>query len=300
MSIYQELQVDLDHITMNYVEVVGHGRPLLLIHGGSNHWRSFEGVLPELQTAGYHLFAPDLRGHGRSSRATDGYRLTSYRDDVVRFMQAVIGRPAFIYGHSLGGMIALMVAADFPDGVLAVAVGDAPLSKEAWLALLKDGRPQLEFWRQQAGGQKTMAELIEIIKNLPADPTKPDDPVRLRQAWGEDSPTFAAMASFFFYNDPLMLDSLLMNPQETAAGYDRDRLFSAIDAPVLLLQADSERGGLMGDDDLVEIGERYGSTKHVRLPGVGHAIHNERPAEVIKALTEFLNEAGPATGERDR
>jgi pimeloyl-ACP methyl ester carboxylesterase len=54
--------------------------------------------------------------------------LQDYMDDLAGFLRYVIGEPAVLYGHSLGGEVAVMVAAEHPDLVRALIVGDVPLS----------------------------------------------------------------------------------------------------------------------------------------------------------------------------
>lgn len=151
---------------MNYAELPGSGPPLLLLHGGSARWQTFKAILPEL-AASYHIYAPDLRGHGKSHWQPGSYRLQDYADDIAAFLQARVEQPAFIFGHSLGGMIALLVSARLPDFVRAVAVGDSPLSAAHWRAHLAATHEQLVAWRDLAGGQKTLPELIAILKDMP-------------------------------------------------------------------------------------------------------------------------------------
>jgi dipeptidyl aminopeptidase/acylaminoacyl peptidase len=137
-----EHRFDTGQVVLNYAETPGPGTPLVLLHGGSARWQSFESIWADL-AAGHHLYAPDLRGHGRSAWATGTYRLRDYADDIVRFLQSVVARPALVFGHSLGGMAALMAAAQYPGGVRAVAVGDAPLSAQTWHDDFAQNRLQL-------------------------------------------------------------------------------------------------------------------------------------------------------------
>jgi pimeloyl-ACP methyl ester carboxylesterase len=73
-----------------------------------------------------HVCAVDLRGHGSSER-TDRYSLEPMRDDVLGFMEALqLRRPASLIGHSLGGMVAYLAAAERPDLVDKLVVEEAP------------------------------------------------------------------------------------------------------------------------------------------------------------------------------
>ena len=134
----QESTFEAGSIHINYAEIPRLGTPLVLLHGGSARWQSFETILPDL-AATWHIYAPDFRGHGKSSWAPGTYRLQDYADDTIAFLRDCVEEPAYLFGHSLGGMVALLVAARYPAGVRAVAVGDAPLTSQTWQATLQPG-----------------------------------------------------------------------------------------------------------------------------------------------------------------
>ncbi len=54
-------------VTINYAEVGLSGQPLVLLHGGSARWQSSLPIIPELSQR-WHVFALDLRGHGKLGR----------------------------------------------------------------------------------------------------------------------------------------------------------------------------------------------------------------------------------------
>src|SRR5690242_6202009 len=152
-----EWSLSIGVVTLNYAETNTPGVPLVMLHGGSASWREFDNILPEL-AAHWHVFAPDFRGHGKSSWAPGTYRLQDFTDDTITFLRHCLAEPTFIFGHSLGGIVALLVAAQYPAGVRAVVVGDAPLSRETWHKVLQDGLDRLVAWRSLAGGQKSYEE----------------------------------------------------------------------------------------------------------------------------------------------
>lgn len=96
----------------------GAGSPVLLVHGlGGWHW---ERVIPRLAER-HRVLAPWLRGFGDSEGPT-GYSI----EDLAADMAAVLGRagaaPAHVVGHSLGGMVAQVLAVDHPDLVRSLAL----------------------------------------------------------------------------------------------------------------------------------------------------------------------------------
>jgi len=99
-------------------------RPLVLIHGGLDHCRSWDAIARELQPH-FHIVAPDLRGHG-DSEWTKGssYALPDNVYDLTRLMRFAELQDAAIVGHSMGGMVALAYAGTYPDRVSRLAVLD--------------------------------------------------------------------------------------------------------------------------------------------------------------------------------
>ncbi|NLG51999.1 MAG: alpha/beta hydrolase [Chloroflexi bacterium] len=105
-----------------------------LIHGLGEHSGRYAPIAQALTQAGYVLLAPDLRGHGRSEGARgDAPTYATLLDDITLLLAQAAGRfptaPRFLYGHSMGGNLALNYALRYPHSI-AGAVISAP-----WLAL---------------------------------------------------------------------------------------------------------------------------------------------------------------------
>jgi pimeloyl-ACP methyl ester carboxylesterase len=141
-----EHRFDTGTVTINYAEGPPSGPPLVWLHGGTAHWQYYQEVLPDL-AARLSLYAPDFRGHGGSGRVPGRYRFQDYADDIVAFLRGCVGERAFLFGHSLGGSIALMVAAQVPDLVRALVVGDSLLTGSGF----GRERAKIEAWRDLAG-----------------------------------------------------------------------------------------------------------------------------------------------------
>jgi pimeloyl-ACP methyl ester carboxylesterase len=116
-----------DGIRLAY-ESVGEGRDIVLIHGfassAAQNWRD-TGWYKTLNDAGLRVTAMDCRGHGESDKPhrAEGYRHDQMADDVLAVMDAAgIGR-AIVMGYSMGGFIAIHLAADHPDRVSKLVVG---------------------------------------------------------------------------------------------------------------------------------------------------------------------------------
>jgi non-heme chloroperoxidase len=109
-------------VRMEYVEQgSAEGLPVILLHGVTDSWHSFERVLP-LLPPGLHAFALSQRGHGDSSRPESGYLLSDMSRDLDAFMDAVGLETAVIAGHSMGSMVAQRFVIDHPERVAALVL----------------------------------------------------------------------------------------------------------------------------------------------------------------------------------
>jgi pimeloyl-ACP methyl ester carboxylesterase len=274
-------------VTINYAEISSSTTPLVLLHGGSNRWQSFNRILSDL-AATWHVYAPDFRGHGKSTWVPGTYRLRDYADDTIAFLQHCLKEPAYVFGHSLGGMVALLAAAQFPDGVRAVAVGDAPLSSQAFQAILHQSRDRLLVWRDLSGGQKPFDEVVKALKNTPIEVPGRVGSVPMREVAGEDAPVYTWLATNLQQNDPDMLTALLDRDENIVAGYEMNSVLPGIQCPVLLLQADPTAGGLMTDREVELALPLLDRPHHIRLQGISHMLHIEHKEPIAHALTAFF------------
>ncbi len=286
----EEHRFDVGEAVLNYAEVPAAAPRLVMLHGGSARWQTFAGVIPALAAA-WHLYLPDFRGHGRSGWAPDGYRLADFATDTCALLAARVTEPAILFGHSLGGGIALMAAARCPDTIAGVIVGDAPLDKVTWEAALHAQRTDLLAWRALSGGRVPLAGISEELKDAPAWAGDANAP-RMRELLGEDHPMFSALAESLYAQDPEVLRTMLDDFERFAAGYDMRILLPAIRCPVLLLQADPAAGAVMSDAEVQQALALLSQGAHVRLAGVGHAFHNERPDLVVEAINNWYRSLG--------
>jgi len=109
-------------VRMEYVEQgTADGLPVILLHGVTDSWCSFERVLA-LLPAEVHAFAVSARGHGDSSRPDHGYLIADMCRDLRAFIDAVGLDRAVVVGHSMGAMVAQRFVADHPQRVLGLVL----------------------------------------------------------------------------------------------------------------------------------------------------------------------------------
>ena len=92
-------------------------RPILLIHGLGSRGEDWAPLIPGLAAAGFHVYAPDLLGYGRSPRPDVDYSMRLEEKVVVDFMNAMhLARPD-VAGWSMGGWVSMKLAVEHPDRV---------------------------------------------------------------------------------------------------------------------------------------------------------------------------------------
>lgn len=115
-----------DGVTLAYDDTGTGDPPLVFLHPWSGD-RSFFAAQVEHFADSNRCVAVDLRGHGASSSPAGGYAMADLADDVSAICDAAGIAGAVVVGHSMGGIVAVHVAARRPDLVAGVVVLDSPL-----------------------------------------------------------------------------------------------------------------------------------------------------------------------------
>ncbi|MBF6600725.1 MAG: alpha/beta fold hydrolase [Dehalococcoidia bacterium] len=105
-----------------YSEVHGTGEPLLWIGGLGANTREIS-YLIEPYGRRYQFIVYDGRGCGRSDKPAEEYSIGGFAEDAAALLDALGVRDAFIYGSSMGGMIAQELALNHPERVRGLVLG---------------------------------------------------------------------------------------------------------------------------------------------------------------------------------
>ncbi|WP_067131083.1 alpha/beta fold hydrolase [Microtetraspora malaysiensis] len=113
--------------------------PLVLVHALGECAADWDVVIPAF-AGRWRVYALDLRGHGESGRPGD-YSLELMRADVLGFLDALALDRVDLIGHSLGGLVAYLLAGDHPERVSRLVLEDvpAPLPRERVVPTRPDG-----------------------------------------------------------------------------------------------------------------------------------------------------------------
>lgn len=115
-----------------HYESIGRGQPIILLHGWINSWDVWrDSMIALAKTRSYRVYALDFWGFGDSGKGTktssDSFQINSYVNMVSQFMDSLGIIEAPVFGHSMGGTVALQIALSQPTRVNKVAVVGSPV-----------------------------------------------------------------------------------------------------------------------------------------------------------------------------
>src|SRR5689334_10289816 len=129
-------QIRAGAINLHYVQWGEQGQPVIFIHGLTANAFCFQAFADAL-AQDHRVIAYDLRGRGASDKPETGYSVPIHAADLARLIDALELERPVVVGHSLGAMIALYLAANYPEKlsklVLIDAGGPLPEKQPAWL-----------------------------------------------------------------------------------------------------------------------------------------------------------------------
>jgi non-heme chloroperoxidase len=242
------------------------GLPLVLLHGYTDSWRSFESVLPHLPPD-LRVLVPTQRGHGEAGKPAEGYGLQDFATDLAAFLDGVNLDSAVIAGHSLGSCIAQRFALDHPHRVAGlVLAGSCPTAK----------------------GNPGLAELWESVRGL-------KDPIPRAFAYEFQRSTLVQPVA------PALLDLVAAESRKTPARVWRAALRGLMDADHSADLGQIRQPTLVvwgGRDELFPRAQQdtlLSAIPRARLQvyaEAGHGLHWEEPERFAQDLANFVEAAG--------
>ena len=245
-----------DQATLSY-QVLGEGRPLLLIHGNTGTAQSNMGMLITQLEQDYCVIAPDLRGYGASQPPVRDYPPDFYQrdaEDMATLLQHLDIGPVVVLGFSDGSESALLLAASHPDlirGVIGWGVSgviSAEIVEMVQKRLPVPDKPQWTKWHHQLAerhGENQVQSMIE--------------------GWINAATAIVANGGNICYEEA-----------------------AQVQCPTLLINGDGEVGNTV--DDVTRLVERIPNCHLEIVANSGHAIQNDQPEALMQLIIAFLNE----------
>jgi 2-succinyl-6-hydroxy-2,4-cyclohexadiene-1-carboxylate synthase len=262
----------------------GSGTPLVLLHGFTGSHASWQHLTKTLSHD--HLVTTlDLPGHGRSEIPSEGaWTFTTVVDDLAWMVESQLGGAADVLGYSMGGRLALALAAIHPERVHRLILESASPGiaddREREVRRLAD--KQLAY-RIQRDEIEAFVAHWEGLPMWESQATLSDDVhLRLRRIRLQQKP-----------------DGLAANLRAIGTGAQPsfwDRL-PTLRTPVLLIAGEL-------DTKFAQIArqmhEALPASQLEIVPGAGHAVHLEQPATYVRCITKFLGQPARESTAHER
>ena len=277
---------------INFAEGPHSGPPLVLLHGLPGRWQEFLPIMPTLSLQ-WHTYALDFRGQGKSGRVPGQYLSKYYAADVEKFLQQQLDEPAILFGESAGGMVALGVAAQRPELVRAIVVGESPIDMDVLVGWMTSEGFQHYFsaLRELSGLDHSIVELTRQIADIPIQIPGQDTRIRYGDSPGVDAIQIQQLAITLSHMDPGVLEYHAEGrAREFLEGFDLDKVLERITSPVLLLQGNPSLGGMMTNEAVKHVQSILPNVMHVLIETAGHdlGLDTWEVSPLLRAVTSFL------------
>lgn len=270
--------------------------------------------MPEF-SKNYHVFAVDVRGHGKSSMTPGKYSYNIIGKDLESFLRNVVKKPAIVSGLSSGAVLAIWLGAYAPKFVSAIISEDPPLFSSMYPRIKKEKY----MCRLFETAVKTLGKPVRDIKGffaLQGIPHPKKDKELLMM------PSFIASYISTSFNINKKLQPLkkydLINANfdqrvglkfiseydvdfskatidgRLSKGFSPDAALKRIKCPMLLIHAnwsESKYWGILGalnDKDAEKIKSSVKNLTYVKV-NANHDVHLSKPKLFTKTVKEFLN-----------
>jgi pimeloyl-ACP methyl ester carboxylesterase len=273
-------------ILLAYDDTGGDKRtPLVFLHGLSSARSTWARFVPAF-AADYRVLTLDHRGHGESGHAPGTYTLDHYAPDAVELCERVVGEPAVLIGHSLGGVIAHTVAWARPDLVRGVLLEDPPLYLGARDLADDSFTVIFTLMRQVIIDLQSRQAPLEDYQTMMASAPSRTGKGTMADLFGEAGTRAQARAMAH------------LDPEVYSAAIDGTGLAGAapgtpLSCPIRVLRADPALGPAFTAEHEVRFRATNPHAVVREIEGASHLIHDEQPERFLSEVCALLDELGP-------
>jgi 3-oxoadipate enol-lactonase len=259
-------------------KVTGQGPPLMLVRGLARSHRYFAPIIPFLQQH-FTVILFDNRGAGKSDHPKGPYSSQQMASDCVQVLAATGFESAWFLGMSLGGMIVLDIANQYPDKVLGMVLGSCtPRGK---------GSVPVSVWPQVLLAVSALLPK-KLGRKLQAYVTLSDDFIgqadEIMDVWDE-----------YAKDEPFKLASLLAQ-NAAISSHDSMPYLHKITAPTLLLAGKQDR--LVDCRNTPFMASVMANAQGYIWDDTGHNMETEQPQRMAEKIIDFVQMHRTTTDEQ--
>ncbi len=240
--------------------------PLVLVHGWSfDGEMNFFRIIPALSER-FRVIVPDHRNHGKSDRSRGTFEIEDLADDIVGTLDELGYEEVDLFGFSMGGMAAQVIAHRYPERVRRlVLAGTAafPIDRYRFGALTS-------FWLARALARLSKKEAAMVTFRF-LRRTQVIEPRYERWMW-------AALMS----RDP----SLFYESANAAWRFDARLWVGEIDVPTMVIVPAIDQ--VVPARTQYDLAERISGSRIVEIPDAGHESILSKPDAYVAAIEGFL------------
>ncbi|MBN2150753.1 MAG: alpha/beta hydrolase [Candidatus Lokiarchaeota archaeon] len=269
-SSWPERFIETNDIRLCIHRTGGDKQPVVLLHGITDNGLCWSRVARALEGE-FDVIMVDARGHGKSAVDRSDFSFGLMAEDVAGLIRALdLRSPPILGGHSMGGQVATLVAAEHPELVSRVFLEDpAYFMRGSLRFLVKLVLPfMMREWRKN--GRRDAAEIERSCR-------------KRNPAWVDEEvvPWVAAQQDF----GRNMLDGRL---GKVDLFVDWHPVFQKVKCPSLLIIPSK---GIMSLEKAKEIRPLFGDARVEYIPGAGHSVRREQYEKYMAAVQAFCRAA---------
>jgi len=264
--------IDTGEVEIGYSVGPGNGPAILLCHGVTSRRDGFLRVIDELVDY-YRVVTMDQRGHGFSGHTPGGYDRFDHARDIRFVLENVCVEPTIVWGHSMGGGNSVAMASNPPGNLKALVLEDP--------AVFGKDRPVRT-------GSSTTLSTFEVHLGLIDEGLTVEQMAPKLQVSNPNQPDYfsAWKAECLLQMDAEILREVVSG--EFRGFDDPAKILADIKIPVLFLQADPDKGGILPDDYLAPLIPDNDTFTMKKIVGAGHNINREFPELMMPTVLPWL------------